>query len=99
MDKFKSKLTDYIYTEECNIINIPLGSYIKYISKKLLILKSGFLKNIKDSSILELFNTYNRKWFIYTNEYYIFYKIPINNKFKSSLLDLVNSNFQIKKIT
>lgn len=99
MDKFKSELTDYIYTEQSNIINIPLGSYIKYISKKILILKSGFLKNIKDSSILELFNTNNRKWFIYTNEYYIFYKIPIHNKFKNSLLDLVNNNFQIKKIT
>ena len=99
MDKYKLELTDYIYSEYVNIINIPLGTYIKYISKKTQLLKSGFLKNIKDSSILELFSIKKRKWFIYANEYYIFYKIPVHNKLKNSLLDLVNNNFIIKKLT
>lgn len=96
-NKFKTQLINYKYVELQNINTIPLGAYIKYISKNNLILKGGFLKNIKENEILELFLVNKRKWFIYTDQYYIFYKIPVHNKLKNSLLDLVNNNFTIVK--
>ena len=96
-NKYKLELTNYTYVEQENIINIPLGSYIRYISKNSLNKKSGFLKNIKDSTILELFLVNKRSWFIYTDKYYIFYKIPKHNSLKSSLLELISKDFKIIK--
>jgi len=96
-NKFKTQLINYKYVEQENINTIPLGTYIKYISKNNLILKGGFLKNIKENEILELFLVNKKKWFIYTDKYYIFFKIPNHNKLKNSLLDLVNNNFTVVK--
>ena len=101
-NKYKKELLNYTYVEPENIINIPRGSYIKYFSKNLLNKKGGFLKDIKDISILELFIINKRKWFIYTDKYYIFYKIPIHttlhDTLKSSLMDLIKNDFKIVKI-
>jgi len=94
LDKFKNELIDYNYTED--IINISIGSHLIYISKKNFIKKSGVLKEIKDETILEL-TIFKRRWFIYTNKYYIFYKKIVRNKFKKILEDLVKNNFKIIK--
>jgi len=94
--KYKSELINYKYCDNDNINDIPNGSHIKYISKKNLLKKNGFLKNIKDSTILELFNLNKRKWYIYTNQYYIFYKNPGSNSLKDALQHLVDNNFSIK---
>ena len=93
--KFKDELEDYIYVD--NIDNLQLSSRILYISKNNLIIKRGILKDKRDS-ILVL--TGFRKWYIYTDKYYIFYK---NNnykrdKFKETLKALVDNNFEIKKL-
>ena len=97
--KYKSDLINYKYCEYDNIINIPLGSHIKYISKRNNIKKNGFLKDIKDITILELINVNKKtKWYIYTIHYYIFYKIPGGNKLKDALQYLVDNNFSINKI-
>ena len=90
LDKLKNELIDYNYTED--IINIPIGSHLKYVSKKNLVKKSGILKEIKDETILEL-RVFKTKWFIYTDKYYIFYKKIVKNKFKKILEDLVKSDF------
>jgi hypothetical protein len=96
--KYKSELINYKYCEEDKINDIPRGSHIKYISKKNLLKKGGFLKNIKETTILELFNFNYRKWYIYTDKYYIFYKIPGSNSLKNTLKNLVDNNFNIEKI-
>ena len=97
--KYDSELVDYKYCEFDNIIDIPRGTHIKYISKKNLIKKSGCIKDIKDNSILELINVYRkRKWFIYTEQYYIFYKFKNSNSLKDILKHLVDNNFSVKKI-
>ena len=93
--KYKLELINYKYCDYDNINTIPLGSNIKYISKKNLLKKNGFLKNIKDGSILELINT-KKKWYIYTDKYYIFYKIPCNNSLKNTLQYLLDNNFGIQ---
>jgi hypothetical protein len=96
--KYKSELINYKYCEYDNIINIPLGSHIKYFSTKNMVKKNGFLKDIKDISILELININKKtKWYIYTNQYYIFYKIPGGTKLKDALQYLVDNNFSIKE--
>lgn len=96
-EKYKSELINYKYCDNDNINDIPNGSHIKYISKKNLLKKNGFLKNIKDITILELFSI-KRKWYIYTNQYYIFYKNPGSNSLKNALQYLVDNNFSITKI-
>ena len=96
--KYKSELINYKYCDNDNINDIPKGSHIKYISKKNLLKKNGFLKDIKDSTILELFNLNKKKWYIYTNQYYIFYKNPGGNSLKDTLKYLVDNNFSINKI-
>ena len=93
--KFKDELEDYIYVD--NIDNLQLSSRILYISKNNLIIKRGILKDKRDS-ILVL--TGFRKWYIYTDKYYIFVK---NNnykrdKFKEILKALVDNNFEKKKL-
>jgi hypothetical protein len=92
---YNNKLKDYIYVDPLLIKDIPLGSSIAYISKKNFSKKGGFLKSIKDDTILELINSYNKsRWYVYTQKYYIFYKIPNRNKLKNALLNLINSDFK-----
>jgi hypothetical protein len=89
------KLKDYIYVDPLLIKDIPLGSSIAYVSKKKFSKKGGFLKSIKDNTILELINSYNKsRWYVYTDQYHIFYKIPNRNKLKSALLNLINNDFK-----
>jgi len=89
------KLKDYIYVDPLLIKNIPLGSSIAYVAKKTFSKKGGFLKSIKDDTILELINSYNKsRWYVYTDQYHIFYKIPNRNKLKSALLNLINTDFK-----
>jgi hypothetical protein len=93
------KLKDYIYVEPLLIKDIPLGSSIAYVSKKDFSKKGGFLKSIKDDTILELINSYNKaRWYVYVDKYYIFYKVPNRNKLKSALLNLINSDFKDIKL-
>lgn len=92
LDKFKDELNNYNYINDENIVNIPLGSYIKYISKKSFILKKGFLHEIKDNTIFKLKYSY-KKWYIYTDKYFIFNKISNSDNFKSILKQLVDSDF------
>lgn len=95
---YKNELKNYVYVEENDILSIPLGSSIKYISKNTLMKKGGFLKEIKDSSILELINpNKKRKWYIYTDKNYIFYNTN-TNKLKDFLQTLVESDFKDLKI-
>jgi hypothetical protein len=98
--KYKDELQDYTYVTFKDIKNLSNGCYVVYISKKNFRKKGGLLKQIIDPTILELFDTYkNRRWYIYTSEYFIFYKNIIKNKMKDLLIKMVNSDFEsIKKI-
>lgn len=92
--KYEKELIDYNYVKSNEIINIPLGCYILYISRNSLYKKGGFLKAIKDKSILELMNVNKKhKWYIYTDQYYIFYKLSNQNKLRDTLQNLLNTNF------
>ena len=93
ISKYEDDLIGYIYCENDNISNIPLGSNIIYINKNNFLKKKGTLKNYRNS-ILELISR-NKKisWFIYIDKFYIFYKEKNNNNFKLFLKELVKDNF------
>jgi len=95
--KYSNDLINYKFSD--NIKDIKSGLHIKYFSKKNLFKKSGIISSIKDDSILELTNiNRNRKWFIYYDTNYIFYKNPGRASLKNKLEYLLNNNFLIKKI-
>lgn len=99
LDKFKIELSNYNYISSENINNIPIGSHLKYISKKSFIIKKGILKDIKNNIIIELTNRpRNIKWYIYTDKYFIFNKIDNSNNFKNILKELVDNDFSDIKI-
>lgn len=91
--KYEVQLNEFVYCDNENIYNIPLGSNIIYIDKNNIVLKKGILKNYKNTDILGL-TSRNKvfNWFIYTNKYYIFYKAKTNN-LKLFLKELVKSDF------
>ena len=91
-DNYDSELINYKYCEEDNIKDIPKGSHIKYISKCNLTKKSGFFRTSTNDSIIQLYFM-NRKWYIYTNKYYIFYKTKDHNSLKNILKELVENDF------
>lgn len=51
--------------------SMNLNTHVIYISKVSLTKKGGYLKNIRDASILEL-HVFGRVWNIYQKKYYIF---------------------------
>jgi uncharacterized protein (UPF0210 family) len=96
--KYPKELEDYTHIEKDKIEIIPHGCFIVYISKKNLVKKGGFLKRVINEDIVELINMYKkRKWFIYTKDYVLFYKIPDYNQFKKTLLNMVKTNFSNEK--
>jgi len=95
--KYKKDLTNYKYCEYNNFQTIPLKCHIKYISKNNFIKKSGYLKENKNS-IMNLYNG-NKNWFIYTDKYYIFYKLYNKDKLKEYLQNIIDSDFKIKKLS
>ena len=96
--KYPKELEEYTHIEKDKIEIIPHGCFIVYISKKNLVKKGGFLKRVINEDIIELINMYKkRKWFIYTKDYILFYKIPDYNKFKKTLLNMVKNNFSNEK--
>ena len=96
--KYNMELINYKYIEYENIKDVQKGSFIRYISKKNLIKKGGFLKEVKDPSVIELYNNMIRKkWCIYIDKYYLFYKVPNRNKLKNALQNLLDTNFGLRK--
>jgi hypothetical protein len=96
--RYKNDLINYKYCDYDNINNLSIGLHIQYICKKNLLKKSGFLKDIKNNSILELTSLNKKnKWYIYINQYYIFYKVRCN-KLKNTLLYLLDNNFNYNEL-
>tara|TARA_B100001175_G_C19374628_1_gene573516 strand:- start:57 stop:509 length:453 start_codon:yes stop_codon:yes gene_type:complete len=95
LDKYSNYLKNTIYIDESNILNIPLGSYIIYITKENLMKKGGFLVKIINEDIYKIKN-YNKTWIIYNNKYYMFYKEPVRDKLRSVLDSIINNDFKIK---
>jgi hypothetical protein len=94
--KYKDELENYIYVPEDNINSIPFGAHIQYISKISLIKKGGILKNIRDSSILEMKNfSTAKKWYVYIENCYIFYRIKSRPSLKDALKNLINNDFNL----
>ena len=88
LDKYEDDLQNYKYIENIKDLEyIPIGTYIKYICKKSIYKKKGgFLKNIKNKFILELNNNLlKRKWCIYFDKYYLFYRVSEREKLKNLL--------------
>ena len=101
LNKYEEELENYKYIENIeDLENIPVGTYIKYICKKCIFKKKGgFLKIIKDKSILELYNNLiKRKWCIYIDKYYLFYRVSEKEKLKTLFQKMIDSNFEMLKI-
>lgn len=94
--KYKDELDNYIYVPEDKLHEIPLKSRIKYISKGSLVPKNGMLRRVDENIILELYMG-KRKWYIYQNKYYIFYKKQ-GSKLKLLLQKMVNNDFNKLKL-
>ena len=43
-------------------------------------------------------NLLKRKWYIYIDKYYLFYRVSEKEKLKNLLQKMINSNFEILKI-
>ena len=95
--KYKDELDGYMYVPHDNINTIPIGAHIQYISKNNLKKKGGILKLIRDSYILEMKNYNKMKWYVYIDNYHLFYKIKTKPSLKSSLKDLVENDFSMEK--
>jgi len=96
--KYSKELEEYTVVNTDNLEILPNGCFITYISKKNLVKKGGFLKRVLGEEIIELINIYKkRKWYVYTNNYILFYKIPDYNKFKKTLQNMVKTNFLNEK--
>ena len=96
-EKYGDKLDNYKFIEVKEYYNIPIGSFLRCISKNnFFIKKGGYLKEVKDISLFA-FHTMTRRsvWFLYVNEYYIFIKIPKKDKLKYMLNNLIKSDFAI----
>jgi hydroxymethylpyrimidine pyrophosphatase-like HAD family hydrolase len=97
LQTYKNELSTYKLVENDDILNLPIGCHIIYFSKKILNKKSGTLKSIKDILVLEL-RYMKKKWYIYTNDNYIFFR-ERSSKLRNSLQSLLNSDFKISKKT
>lgn len=95
LDTYKSYLENTKYIDINNVLNVPLGSYIIYITKDNLIKKGGFLVKIINDEIYKIKN-YNKSWIIYNSKYYMFYKEPIRDKLRNILDGIINNDFKIK---
>ena len=95
LDTYKSYLENTKYIDINNVLNVPLGSYIIYITKDNLIKKGGFLVKIINDEIYKIKN-YNKSWIIYNSKYYMFYKEPIRDKLRNILDGKINKKFKIK---
>ena len=95
-NRYKTKLENYKYIQYDQLCNIEPKTHICYIKKTNLNIKNGYVKEVKDNSIIELTNHYKKRiWFIYTNDYYIFVRTSNNNKFKMALKDLIDDDFSV----
>lgn len=94
LNRYKTKLENYKYVQYEQLCNIEPKTHISYIKKNNLNIKNGYVKEVKDNSIIELTNHYKKRiWFIYTKDYYIFVRESNTNKFKMALKSLVDSDF------
>ena len=94
LNRYKTKLENYEYVQYDELSNIEPKNHISYIKKSNLNIKNGYVKEIKDNSIIELTNHYKKRiWFIYSKDYYIFVRISNANKFKTALKSLIDSDF------
>ena len=97
LKKYESILSSYKYIPEDNMSSMDLNTHVIYISKKSLTKKGGYLKSIRDNSILELY-VFGRKWNIYQNKYYIFNR-ERGSKMKNFLKSLLDNDFKSLTIT
>ena len=97
LKKYESILSSYKYIPEDEMSSMNLNTHVIYISKVSLTKKGGYLKNIRDASILEL-HVFGRVWNIYQKKYYIFNR-ERGTKMKNFLKSLLDNDFKSLTIT
>lgn len=97
LKKYESILNTYKYIPEDDMSSMDLNTHVIYISKVSLTKKGGYLKSIRDASILELY-VFGRKWNIYQNKYYIFNR-ERGNRMKYFLKSLIDNDFKSLTVT
>ena len=97
LKKYETILSTYKYIPEDEMSSMGLNTHVIYISKTGLTKKGGFLKSIRDVSILELY-VFGRKWNIYQNKYYIFNR-ERGNRMKYFLKSLIDNDFKSLTVT
>jgi hypothetical protein len=97
LKKYESILSSYKYIPEDEMSSMNLNTHVIYISKVSLTKKGGYLKNIRDASILEL-HVFGRVWNIYQKKYYIFNR-ERSTKMKNFLKSLLDNDFKSLTIT
>ena len=75
-----------------------MGDYIRYVKhSNNNRYYGGFYKRIVDENIMELY-TKGRKWMIYMDQSYIFYRKIEKNKLRSILQNILDNKFTITKL-
>lgn len=97
LKKYESILNSYKYIPEDEMSSMDLNTHVIYISKVSLTKKGGYLKSIRDASILEL-HVFGRVWNIYQKKYYIFNR-ERGTKMKNFLKSLLDNDFKSLTIT
>lgn len=94
-DEIKEKLKFYQYVND--ITKLKKGDHIKYLKKgSNSRLYGGIFRRKVNSSIIELY-TGPKKWLIYIDECYLFYKEIEKNIFRKVLEQMVNNKFKVIK--
>ena len=97
-NKFNNKLSNYEYIENNKIVDLPFGTNLKYISKNSLNkVRSGYLKEVYDGNIIELYLNSKNIWHIYLDKFYVFQKKSKNDILRSALQSLLDTDFNILK--
>ena len=98
-NKFNNKLCNYEYIENNNIINLPFGTNLRYISKNSLNkVRSGYLKEVYEGNIIELYINSKNIWHIYLDKFYVFQKKSKNDILRSALQSLLDTDFNLLKV-
>ena len=98
-NKFNNKLSNYEYFDNNNIVDLPFGTNLRYISKNSLNkVRSGYLKEVYEGNIIELYINSKNIWHIYLDKFYVFQKKSKNDILRSALQSLLDTDFNLLKV-
>jgi len=95
IDSVKEGLKDFKYLQDCSVLKT--GYHVRYVKKtNNSRFFGGFFKKHVDGDIMELYCK-GRKWRIYMDQNYIFYRKIERNPLRKMLQNILDNKFTITK--